>query len=288
MEAHIGADADSGLVHTVVTTPANEVSLAMVVSVFAHCRMLAVRMSAPIRDILDRFVVRMADWLLDRLRRAEMGNDPYHALFIRFRQMVLDAEAPAVLEIGSRNVSGIDGRARFPGVADYTGIDIHPGEFVDVVSDAHQLGAAFPEKRFDFIYSFSVFEHLMFPWKAVLEINEVLKPGGHVFVATHPTWPAHELPWDFWRYLHHSAHSLFNKVTGFELVAVTEGLPARMFSLVRDPPTRGLNQFQMHMGIAMIARKVADYDRDRLRWDLVPADVTDTLYPLPAAGRPDS
>ena len=197
--------------------------------------------------------------------------------------MVLESENPAVLEIGSRNVSGSeDGRTRFPGVVDYTGVDIHAGQYVNVVADVHELSRSFPEKRFDFVYSISVFEHLMFPWKAAMEINAVLKPGGCVFVATHQSWPAHELPWDFWRYLHHSVHCLFNKVTGFEVIDATEGLPARMFSLVHDAPTRQMHLFPLNQGIAMLARKVADYDRERLRWDLVPKDVTESLYPLPS------
>lgn len=236
-----------------------------------------------LRDTLDKLALRCADKFLNRLRRATPGDDPYHRIFARFRQMVLLSDAPSVLEIGSRKVSATDGRSRFPGVVDYTGVDIHPGECVDVVADAHQLSAVFPSNRFDYVYSISVFEHLMFPWKAVLEINAILKTGGVVFVATHPTWPPHELPWDFWRYLHHSAHSLFNARTGFEIVEVSEGLPARMFSLVRDPAGRTLHEFQLHQGISIIARKVADYDRERLRWDLVPADVTETMYPAPAA-----
>ncbi len=231
---------------------------------------------------LDQLCIRLADRLLNRLRRKPAGDDPYHRMFAKFQRMVLDTDNPAIMEIGSRNVSAkADGRERFPGVTDYTGVDIHPGEYVDVVADAHQLGKAFPEKRFDFVYSISVFEHLMFPWKVAMEINEILKPGGHVFVSTHPAWASHELPWDFWRYLHHSAHCMFNEVTGFELVDVTEGLPARLFSLVKDPATRPMHLFTMHQGIAMIARKTADYDRNRLRWDLVPAEVTQTMYPLP-------
>lgn len=229
----------------------------------------------------DQVRLRLANLFLKGMRRKIAGDDPYHRAFAHFRQLVLAADNPAVLEIGSRNVSaGLDGRDRFPGVTDYTGVDIHPGQYVDVVADAHQLSKAFPVKRFDFAYSISVFEHLMFPWKVAMEINEILKPGGHVFVATHPAWMTHELPWDFWRFLHHSAHCLFNPVTGFELVTVTEGLPARLFSLVRDPAAASMHLFPMNMGIALIARKVADYDRDRLRWDLVPEHITDTLYPL--------
>ncbi|MBX3726480.1 MAG: class I SAM-dependent methyltransferase [Xanthomonadales bacterium] len=238
-------------------------------------------MSTRLRNALDLLALRLANVFVGRLRRQKAGDDPYHRVFAHFRQMVLNAPHSSLLEIGSRNVSGVDGRKNFPGVQDYTGVDIHAGEFVDVVADVHSLSSAFPEKRFDFVYSISVFEHLMFPWKAVLEINSVLKPGGHVFMATHPIWPPHELPWDFWRFLHHSAIPLFNKVTGFELVAVTEGLPARMFTLAGDPVGQDLYKFPLNQGIAIIARKIADYDRDRLRWDLVPSDVSDTMYPKP-------
>lgn len=234
-----------------------------------------------LRELLDQASLRLANRILGRMRRQKAGDDPYHRAFAHFRQMVQNTPEAAVLEIGSRNVSGLDNRANFPGVQDYVGVDIHAGEYVDVVADAHQLSNAFPANRFDFVFSISVFEHLMFPWKAVLEINSILKPGGHVFVATHPTWPPHELPWDFWRYLQHSAQSLFNPVTGFELILVTEGLPARMFSLAGDPAGRTLFQFPLNQGIAIIARKIADYDRERLRWDLVPADVSDTMYPKP-------
>lgn len=243
-------------------------------------------MANTLRDTLDRFALRLSDRLLNRLRRKVAGDDPYHRMFASFRQMVLSASAPAVLEIGSRNVSGSNGRTLFPNVIDYVGVDVLPGDFVDVVADVHQLSRTFPEKRFDFVYSISVFEHLMFPWKAVLEINTVLKPGGHVFVATHPTWPPHELPWDFWRFLHYSAQSLFNPSTGFELVDVTEGLPARMFSLVRDPSARSLYLFPLNQGVAMLARKVADYDRERLRWDIAPSEVTAALYPNAPSAMP--
>lgn len=101
-------------------------------------------MTSKFQNALDQLALRIADRALNRLRRSKQGDDPYHRIFGQFRQMVLDASAPAVLELGSRRVSAVsDGRSRFPGVEDYTGVDIHPGDFVDVVADAHQLSAAF-------------------------------------------------------------------------------------------------------------------------------------------------
>ncbi len=83
----------------------------------------------------------------------------------------------------------------------YQGFDIVAGENVDVVGDAHQLSKHFSSKTFDFCFSVSVFEHLMWPWKVVLELNDVMKVGGMVFAQSHPTWPKHEIPWDFFSIL---------------------------------------------------------------------------------------
>ncbi len=213
------------------------------------------------------------------VRRA--GDDAYHARFPEFLQMVAALPSPTVVELGSRNVSGLLRRNHFPNAGKYVGIDIHAGEGVDIVGDAHRLSALIAPDSVDALYSFSVFEHLLFPWKVVLEINRVLKPGGIVFVSTHPVWPAHELPWDFWRFPVGGLAGLFSKPLGFELIAATEGLPAKIYSLAGDPPTREIYRHDAHLGVAIIARKIADYDRDRLRWDIDIGESITTQYPKP-------
>ena len=57
----------------------------------------------------------------------------------------------------------------FPSVGRYVGFDIHPGAGVDVVGDAHKLSTYFPLNSFDAVFAFSVFEHLVFPWKVALQ-----------------------------------------------------------------------------------------------------------------------
>lgn len=207
------------------------------------------------------------------------ADDPFHAVFRDFVSLTQQANSPSILEIGSRNVTGVTRRSRFPHSEDYVGFDILHGEGVDVVGDAHKLSEYFPPGRFDFVYSISVFEHLLFPWKAILEINTVLKPGGHLFVSTHPVWPAHEMPWDFWRFPRNGFHALFNKYTGFEIVSLTEGLPCRSYSLVDDAPTRDNCLHPMNQGVAVIARKTDGFRSDLLKWDIDVTDVLDTMYP---------
>lgn len=206
-------------------------------------------------------------------------DDPFHAVYAKFHGMTQQCESPSILEIGSRNVTGLTRRHAYPHCQDYIGLDILEGECVDVVADIHQLSKHFPKNRFDFVYSTSVFEHLLFPWKAVLEINQVLKPGGHIFLSTHPAWPAHELPWDFWRFPVNGFHSLFNQYTGFEIVTMTEGLPCRLYSLVDDAPTRASFMQPINQGVSLIARKTGDYRSDLLKWDIDVSEVVQTMYP---------
>ena len=211
------------------------------------------------------------------LRKA--GDDPYHAVLTNFLDRANAIVDPVILEIGSRGVSGSSLRPHFDRPGGYTGMDIHAGTGVDVVGDVHQLSTLFPANHFDAVCSVSVFEHLAFPWKAVMEINAVLKPGGLCFVSTHPVWPPHELPWDFWRFPLAGLKLLFSEALGFRVLEATEGLPGRVHSMVDDAPTRGLPYFELNLGVALIAEKIADYDREKLRWD-VPIDaVLDTLYP---------
>lgn len=207
------------------------------------------------------------------------ARDPYHAVFEGFRSIGMAMPSPAVLEIGSRNVTGITRRELFPHRTEYTGFDVLPGEGVDVVGDVHQLSQHFAAEHFDLVYCVMVFEHLLFPWRAVLEINKVMKTGGYLHVSTHPVWPEHEMPWDFWRFPKNGFHALFNKHTGFEIVALTEGLPCKAYSLVDDPPTRRLWFHTLNQGVALIARKTGDYRSDLLKWDIETSDVIDTMYP---------
>ena len=145
-------------------------------------------------------------------------DDPYHAVFADFIARANEQENCRILELGARGTH-VDPRLR--GFSQYVGFDIHPGPNVDVVGDVHSL-SQLVSGPFDAVYAISTFEHLAMPWKAVLEINAVLAEGGLLFLATHQSWPPHELPWDFWRYSPAAFHVLLNRHTGFEVVRAEE------------------------------------------------------------------
>lgn len=206
-------------------------------------------------------------------------NDMPYMDFVR--GLLAQLQQPHIVELGSRQVTeeNLVQMLELPkGSYKYTGFDIHPGPNVDLTGDAHELSRHLAPGSVDVIISKSVFEHIAMPWKVVLEMNEVLRRGGLVFINTLFTFPLHELPWDFWRFTEEAWPVLFNKHTGFEILRTS--LDTKCW-ITPEAPIPIYRQ-EYWFGFAnsnVLARKVADYDHDRLRWDLAAEDVLHTIYP---------
>jgi len=213
---------------------------------------------------------------LENFRSTLLAADPFHALISHFFGRLSDMKIGRVLEIGSRNRSGIVRKGLIPSQLEYVGLDILPGENVDLVGDAHEMSLLFPPESFDAIFSMSVFEHLMMPWKAVLEMNRVLKPGGLIMVTSHQTWPVHEVPWDYWRFSDQAWHALFHTLTGFEVLETALGEKASIVAHALHPITKDLELQSAFGGSAVLCRKVGETS---LKWDVRVKDITDTRYP---------
>jgi|GEM_PF-1286385 len=200
----------------------------------------------------------------------------------RFRDIVNNNKLD-VLEVGSRvSPGGVNKRNFFKQAGSYTGFDYHPGELVDVVGDAHKLSTYF-DTPFDAVYSDSVLEHLAAPWKAVIEINKVLKKGGYVYHSAPSTWGLHDMPWDFWRFSDAGLKSLFSEAFGFEVIDVEYTAPVSIhadfdlddsFALMPVSPAYGF--------VGILAKKVKNIDPFRVRFaqPLKKHIDKDTEYPL--------
>jgi hypothetical protein len=204
------------------------------------------------------------------------AGDPAHACWSHFLAALEKAPPGEILEIGSRARSGLTVRQLIPPQHRYVGLDILAGGNVDVVGDAHTLSERFKPGQFTAAFSRSVFEHLAMPWKVVLELNRVLAPGGLVFVATHQTWVLHEEPWDFWRFSNHSWPCLFNAVTGFEIVEVAQGEPARVHAMWDSAIVYDLASHPAFLYSTVIARKISE---TALQWPVPTEAVTRANYP---------
>lgn len=204
----------------------------------------------------------------------DTSNDPFHANFRLFLEKVNELGDGRILEIGSRNSLVKSHFSR----GEYTGFDIRPGEAVNVVGDVHHLSEKLEHDYFDAVLSISSFEHFAMPWKAALEINKVMKPGGILFVATHPAWPLHELPWDFWRFSKEAFKVLLNPETGFEILHCNEGLPASIMPYGFESSMMNLHKQPTFLGISVLARKIGP-SANNLSWNLAITEILDTTYP---------
>jgi SAM-dependent methyltransferase len=260
-------------------------------------RVSAVRQSVRRQDLIDAFGPKAAAWgftlagvtevpdpdpakLAIRFARndvvplADLSGRDYGRLFQQFIARVAE-RGGSLLEIGSRARSGHVYRTAFPAEVEYVGLDVMAGPNVDVVGDAHHLSRHL-DRSFDFAFSISVFEHLLMPWKAAIELNRVLNPGGLAYIHSHPAWPLHELPWDFWRFSDNAWRGLFNRHTGFEVVETEMGLEGLIAANFSGPgPVHGLDRQRTFLASGCLVRKVAAPAVD---WAADVAEVYDLNY----------
>ncbi|WP_185973361.1 MULTISPECIES: class I SAM-dependent methyltransferase [unclassified Mesorhizobium] len=231
-------------------------------------------------DLADGTAVAIRDG--EQLHIVELTTLPVEqqmqpsSIFADFMQIIQDTqEGRAILEIGSRARSGISRRDMFEPKLKYVGLDIMAGPNVDVVGDAHSMPVEL-NNRFDFAFSASTFEHLLMPWKAALELNRALKPGGIAYIQSHQTWPVHEEPWDFFRFSKYAWTGLFNVHTGFEMVRADHWHNASVIPrLPIGAPLKGLGDQPAFMLSACIVRKIGD---PLVIWAGNPAEITDLNY----------
>ncbi len=210
----------------------------------------------------------------DNLALYSTNDDPFHHLVRRFFNSIPDDAA--VLEVGSRNRSGVVRTGWLPASASYIGFDVVAGENVDIVGDAHALSQFFEAGSFDAVFSMSTFEHLAMPWKVAVEMNQVLRQGGLALITSHQTWPLHEEPWDFWRFSDHSWAALFNLATGFKVVHTAMGEPASVVPHTSHSVVVALPQCAARLASAVICRKTGI---PRVDWPVSLDEVLTSAYP---------
>ncbi|CDX15259.1 hypothetical protein MPL3356_180020 [Mesorhizobium plurifarium] len=124
-----------------------------------------------------------------------------------------------VLEIGSKSYDAqntyqpLFPHPRFA----YTGLDIEPGNNVDIVPMNTFVWPEIADCSFDLCLSASTFEHNPFFWVTFAEIARVTKPGGLALIIAPGAGHVHRYPYDCWRFYPDSWGALCS-LTGMELV----------------------------------------------------------------------
>lgn len=99
------------------------------------------------------------------------------------------------LDVGSMDINGCVRQF----CADYVGVDMRPGENVDLVANAHVL--PFKNESFDNVLCMEMLEHDDLPFHSVSEMRRVLKCGGlFLMTARGINFPKHDHPHDYWRF----------------------------------------------------------------------------------------
>jgi hypothetical protein len=205
-----------------------------------------------------------------------LDRHSFHRPHATFAKLLGELSEGLVVEVGARARSGRTYTDLVPEQLDYLGVDIAEGPNVDLVGDAHELSSLVAPGTADGIFSIATFEHLAMPWRCVIEMNRVLKPGGVCFVLSHQTFPLHETPWDFFRFSDSAWRALFNEATGFEVLDVAMGEAAAVASLALGPVSWDMDRAPAYLGSSVTCRKIGEATVD---W-AVPLDViARTPYP---------
>lgn len=234
-------------------------------------RVAAVADPAQVKDNSKVFV-RFEDGA--QIRRSLPNVMDAHVIMNEFAADIEKNPGSSMIELGSRARSGTVYKDRFK-VGRYVGTDITDGPNVDVVADAHTLSKTITEK-FDYAFSVSTFEHLAMPWVAAFELSKVMKIGGLVYMQSHPTYPLHEEPWDFFRFSKSAWGSLFNRFTGFEVVKTGYSIEASIVVLnASNGAMQGMDLSKTWLVSAVMARKVAE---PLIDWSADPASIINLSY----------
>lgn len=116
----------------------------------------------------------------------------------KFEDRFVRPKEGRTLIVGSKVYPGrSDRRDRF---ADAVGVDMLPGDGVDVVCNVEEWEEAANLGTFDHVECLSVLEHSRRPWQLAENIERLLEPGGTLFVAAPFVHEFHGYPDDYFRF----------------------------------------------------------------------------------------
>lgn len=114
----------------------------------------------------------------------------------RYFDQYKDAELK-IVDVGSLNVNGTY-KTLMPQAWKYTGVDITPGNNVDIVmEDPYKI--PLNDNSINIVISGQCFEHVAKPWLLIKEIYRIVDPGGHCIITCPAKFHLHDYPKDYWR-----------------------------------------------------------------------------------------
>jgi len=152
-----------------------------------------------------------------------MHASSYKAMERNIEEYVSTDTILRIADLGSLDVNG-SYRALFPPNVEYSGVDLSPGENVDIVMPEEYL-IPVPTGFFDMLVSGQCFEHVKNPFKLMSEVRRVVAIDGLVMLTAPFIFPEHRYPVDCWRFMSDGWQTLFDE-NGIEMVK-TEYVPGK-------------------------------------------------------------
>lgn len=112
-----------------------------------------------------------------------------------------------VLEVGSKDYGSTSSFRDVLDADEYVGLDVEYGPNVDVVFDL-ELGTA-GQRPFDTVICCSVLEHTPRPWIMAINISELVKPGGFLYISVPWVQRYHPYPDDYYRFSPRGVEQIF-------------------------------------------------------------------------------
>ena len=110
-------------------------------------------------------------------------------------------ESLTIVDLGSHDINGSYRPLFAQPPWRYLGLDLGPGENVDVVLRDPYSWRELASQSTDVVISGQALEHIEFFWETMREIARVLKPGGLCCIIAPSSGPEHRFPLDCWRFL---------------------------------------------------------------------------------------
>jgi hypothetical protein len=156
-----------------------------------------------------------------------------------------------VLEVGSKNVNGsLRAHVELLGPLAYVGVDLAPGNGVDVVCDASAIVERFGEGCADIVISTEMLEHAE-DWRAAVSAMKCALVVGGVLLLTarSPGFKLHDYPADWWRYTLDDMRKIF---ADFEILALDPDgqAPGVMLFARKQQALRVVNLIDIHVAPA--------------------------------------
>ena len=119
-----------------------------------------------------------------------------------------------ILDIGSFDKTGDYNYGRILNEKKWTyqGLDLKPGNNVDIIVENAYDWSEIEENSYDVVVSGQALEHMEFFWLTMEQINKVLKPGGLCCIIVPSKGPVHRNPYDCYRFNEDGVRSLVKYV----------------------------------------------------------------------------